>query len=72
MLQFGPIVCAISSAGSPRALRALIFAQFQRSWLHCKRALKKSAGKKEFRAWSESFTLRAILGAKIDFLACFF
>ncbi len=36
------------------------------------RALKKSAGKKEFWAGSEGSTLRAILGAKIDFLACFF
>jgi hypothetical protein len=29
-------------------------------------------GKKEFGAGSERSTLRAILGAKINFLACFF
>ncbi len=33
---------------------------------------QKVAGKKEFRAGSESSTLRAILGSKINFLACFF
>jgi hypothetical protein len=33
---------------------------------------QKVGGKKEFRAGSERFTLRAILGAKINFFTCFF
>ena len=33
---------------------------------------QKVGRKKEFRAGSEHSTLRAILGAKINFLACFF
>jgi hypothetical protein len=33
---------------------------------------QKVGGKKRISAGSESSTLRAILGAKINFLACFF
>jgi hypothetical protein len=60
------------SSSSNYGLAHLTVKTFDNCGLHWKRAVKKSAGKKKFRAGSELSTLRAISGAKIDFLACFF
>ena len=66
-------LCYIRSQLSPRpAINRFNLCTVPEKLTTLQAGTQKDAGKKEFRAGSESSTQRAILGAKIDFLACFF
>ncbi len=67
-------LCNVSSQRSllPLPYNGLIFQQLRRGRLHLKQAFEKWVVKKEFPAGLKRSVLRAILGSKINFLACFF